>query len=64
MPFITEEVYLNLKKDKESIMLELWPEAKYNFEEEKNVIDSVNNMIRQIRNTRANMDITSSKKTS
>ena len=64
MPFITEEVYLNLKNEKESIMLELWPEAKYNFEEETKVIDSINNMIRQIRNTRANMDITSSKKTS
>ena len=64
MPFITEEVYLNLKKEKDSIMLELWPEAKYNFELEEKVISTVNDMIRQIRNTRANMDITGSKKVS
>ncbi len=64
MPYITEEVYLNLVHEKESIMLDLWPEAKYNFEEEEKVVDTINNMIKQIRNTRANMDITSSKKTS
>ena len=64
MPFITEEVYLNLKHEKDSIMLELLPEPIYNYEEEEKVIDCINNMIRQIRNTRANMDITGSKKTS
>ena len=64
MPFITEEVYLNLKHEKDSIMLELWPEAKYSFKTEEKTIDDMNNMIKQIRNTRANMDITSSKKTS
>lgn len=62
MPFITEEVYLNLKHEKESIMLELLPEPIYNYEEEEKVIDCMNNMIRQIRNTRATMDITGSKK--
>ena len=62
MPFITEEVYLNLKHEKDSIMLELLPEPIYNYEEEEKVIDCINNMIRQIRNTRANMDITGSKK--
>ena len=62
MPFITEEVYLNLKHEKDSIMLELLPEPIYNYEEEEKVIDCINNMIRQIRNTRANMDIVGSKK--
>lgn len=62
MPFITEEVYLNLKHEKDSIMLELLPEPIYNYEDEEKVIDCINNMIRQIRNTRANMDITGSKK--
>ena len=63
MPFVTEEVYMNLKTDKESIMLDLWPEVKYTFESEEKIIDTMNGMIRQIRNTRANMDITTSKKT-
>ena len=63
MPFVTEEVYLNLKSQKESIMLALWPKAEYEFAEEK-AIDIINDMIRQIRNARANMNITGAKKTS
>ena len=63
MPFVTEEVYLNLKHKKESIMLALWPEDKYNFESEANIVEKVIDMIRQIRNTRANMNIVGSKKT-
>lgn len=64
MPFVTEEVYLNLKSQKESIMLALWPKAEYEFAEEEKAIDIINDMIRQIRNARANMNITGSKKTS
>ena len=64
MPFVTEEVYLNLKSQKESIMLSLWPKAEYEFAEEEKAIDIINDMIRQIRNARANMNITGSKKTS
>ena len=63
MPFVTEEVYLNLKSQKESIMLALWPKAEYEFAEEK-AIDIINDMIRQIRNARAKMNITGAKKTS
>ena len=64
MPFVTEEVYLNLKSQKESIMLALWPKAEYEFAEEEKAIDIINDMIRQIRNARANMNITGAKKTS
>ena len=64
MPFVTEEVYLNLKSQKESIMLALWPKAEYEFKDEEKAVDVINNMIRQIRNARANMNITGSKKTS
>ena len=64
MPFVTEEVYLNLKSQKESIMLSLWPKAEYEFAEEEKAIDIINDMIRQIRNARANLNITGSKKTS
>ena len=64
MPFVTEEVYLNLKSQKESIMLALWPKAEYDFKDEEKAVDVINNMIRQIRNARANMNITGSKKTS
>ena len=64
MPFVTEEVYLNLKSQKESIMLALWPKAEYEFKDEERAVDVINNMIRQIRNARANINITGSKKTS
>ena len=64
MPFVTEEVYLNLKSQKESIMLALWPKAEYEFAEEEKAIDIINDMIRQMRNARANMNITGAKKTS
>ena len=63
MPFVTEEVYLNLKSQKESIMLALWPKAEYEFKDEERAVDVINNMIRQIRNARANINITGSKKT-
>lgn len=62
MPYITEEVYLNLKHDKDSIMLELWPDSRYNFKSETVIVDKTIDMIRQIRNARANMDIANSKK--
>lgn len=63
MPYITEEVYMNLKHDMESIMKERLPEAKYDFEFEENIVENIIQIIRQIRNTRANMDIVNSKKT-
>jgi len=63
MPYITEEVYMNLKHDMESIMKERLPEVKYDFEFEENIVENIIQIIRQIRNTRANMDIVNSKKT-
>ena len=62
MPYVTEEIYQNLNKAFDSIMLDRWPEAKYNFKEEKKYIDDINELLRQIRNTRANMNIQGSKK--
>ncbi len=65
MPFITEKVYRELIVDKDSIMLEAWPEIKENFkynEEEEN-IEILKNIIVNIRNIRANMNVVPSKKT-
>lgn len=63
MPFITEEIYQNIKKDSDSIMISKWPEAKYEFNEESKVVETIMEMIRQIRNTRSNANIIGSKKT-
>ena len=61
-PYVTEEIYQNLYKKCDSIMQEKWPEAKYDYINEKNVVDNINEMLKQIRNIRANMDIQGSKK--
>ncbi len=62
MPFVTEEVYQNLKTKYSSIMLDLWPSASYDFKSEEKVVDEMVNVIRQIRNIRASSDIPNSKK--
>lgn len=62
MPFITEEIYKNLCKQKDSIMQESFPNDEYNFEQETNTIELFLNMIKQIRNERVNAGINGSKK--
>ncbi len=65
MPFITDRIYRELVVDQESIMLETWPEIKDKFEydaEEEN-IEILKNIIINIRNIRANMNVVPSKKT-
>ena len=62
MPFVTEEIYQNLNKPFDSIMQEEWPEAKYDFKDEKEYIEVINEVLKQIRNTRANMNIQGNKK--
>ena len=65
MPFITEKIYKELLDSKESIMLETWPELKkelkYNKEEKD--IEILKNIIVNIRNIRANMNVVPSRKT-
>lgn len=62
MPYITEEIYLELDGTEESIMIEKWPQAKYNFEEESRYVVRIMDIIRQIRNLRVESDIAASKK--
>ncbi len=65
MPFITEKIYQELDNEKISIMLESWPEvkAKFEYEEEEKNIEIIKNIIVNIRNIRANMNVVPSKKT-
>lgn len=63
IPFVTEEIYLNLAKDKESIMIEDYPVKKYDFDMSyAEVIDEVTEAIKNIRNYRSENDIPNSKK--
>ena len=65
MPFITERIYKELVVDKESIMLESWPEEKENFRynNEEEEIEVLKSIITNIRNIRANMNVVPSRKT-
>ncbi len=64
MPFITEEIYLALPHDGESIMISEW--CKYddtlNFPEEENAMERVMTAIKAVRNRRAEMNVPPSKK--
>ncbi|MDO4976490.1 MAG: valine--tRNA ligase [Eubacteriales bacterium] len=64
MPFITEEIFMNLQDEEESIMISKWPEYKeeFNFAEEENEVEVIKNAVRNIRNMRADMNVPPSKK--
>ena len=65
MPFVTSEIYekLVLIDDKE-LMLSKWPEEneKLDFANEENIVEKLKQIIVEIRNVRANMNIHPSKK--
>lgn len=64
MPFITEEIYSYLINEDESIMISKWPEYKeeYNYQEEENKMELIMNIIKNIRNMRAEMNVPPSRK--
>lgn len=65
MPFITEEIYQKLPRLEESIMISKWPisrnEFSFKFEEEE--FEKVIEVIKGIRNIRAQMNVPNNKKT-
>ena len=64
MPFITEEIYLNLYNNDESIMIANWPEynENFNFDEEEEQVEKLKDIITGIRNIRTTMNVHPSKK--
>ena len=64
MPFITEELFLNVQNEEESIMISQWPEFKqeWAFTENEKEIDVIKEAVRSIRNIRAEMNVAPSKK--
>ena len=63
MPFITEEIYLNLIHEDKSIMISEWPSVNYDYKEEYKVVEEIIDATKQIRNIRAESNIPNSKKT-
>ena len=64
MPFITEEIWLTLPHDGESIMISDWPvyDEKLSFAEEEAAMECVMAAIKAVRNRRAEMNVPPSKK--
>jgi valyl-tRNA synthetase len=75
MPFITEEIYVNLRdvlieagvdaaSMEESIMIVSWPVFKdeWNFEADETAVDTIKDAVRGIRNLRKDMNVPNSKK--
>lgn len=62
IPFVTEEIYQNLKVPCESIMLDHWPTIDQNDTTETVAIDMIHELLKQIRNARATSHIEGSKK--
>jgi len=64
MPFITEEIFLNLQDKEPSIMISNWPifKQEWHFEKEETEISMIKEAVRGIRNLRANMNVPPSKK--
>ena len=66
MPFITEEIFMTLQSEEESIMISKWPvydEAKVYPDEERD-IELIKEAVRGIRNVRTQMNVAPSKKAS
>ncbi len=58
MPFLTEEIYTSLPGAEQTIMLSEWPKEAYaGYEKQAGMMQDVMDMIRQIRNQRAEMNV-------
>nr|WP_302595146.1 valine--tRNA ligase [uncultured Cellulosilyticum sp.] len=64
MPFITEEIFLGLQDQEETIMLSSWPTFKeeWNFKAEEEEISLIKEAVRNIRNLRSEMNVPPSRK--
>ncbi|MCR5784697.1 MAG: valine--tRNA ligase [Eubacterium sp.] len=64
MPFITEEIYLALNPDEESIMIAEWPKYDAFLKNEKAelLLQTTQEIIRGIRNVRTDMNVPNSRK--
>ena len=64
MPFVTEEIYSVLVPEEESLMISTWPvyQEKWAFETEEIQVERMKEIIRGVRNVRAEMNVAPSRK--
>ncbi len=65
MPFVTEEIYSALAPEEESLMISAWPAYKkeWDFPEEENILGHMKEIVRGVRNIRAEMNVENARKT-
>ena len=64
MPFITEEIFCTLQQEEESIMISSWPvyQKKWSNPAAEEMAENMKNVVRGIRNLRAEMNVANSRK--
>lgn len=64
MPFVTEEIYRNLVPEEKSLMISQWPvyDETWNFPVAERIVDHYKEIIRGVRNIRAEMNVPNSRK--
>ena len=62
MPYVTEEIYENLKHEDGMLINALIPQPLYKYEKEKENVEKIRELIKSIRNVRSEMNIANSKK--
>ena len=64
MPFITEEIFMALPTNEESIMISKWPEyvPELSFKDDEKKVEMIIGAIKALRNLRAEMNVPMSKK--
>ena len=64
MPFVTEEIYSALVPEEESLMMSDWPQftEEWCYADAENVTDHMKEVIRGVRNARAEMNVPPSRK--
>ncbi len=62
MPYVTEEIYENLKHEDGMLINALIPLPLYKYEKEKENVEKIRELIKSIRNVRSEMNIVNSKK--
>lgn len=66
MPFVTEEIYRSVESEEESLMMSSWPqfEEEWEFKKEAEILERFQDIIRGVRNIRAEMNVPNSRKAS
>ncbi|HML49768.1 MAG TPA: class I tRNA ligase family protein, partial [Clostridia bacterium] len=66
MPFVTEEIYSMLPGERGSLMLSDWPQTStdLDFSEESGQMQGIMDIIRAVRNLRAEMNVQAGRRTS